>query len=757
MKLVGTEQPIHDARSKATGRLRYTCDIVQPRQAHLAMVFSSIPHGYVVSVDATKALELSGVYGVFHYYNTPEYRFNHYRTQFQAAQDLPPEECVFQRYVRFVGDRVAAVAAKDPETARRAAALVKVEYQQLPYATDFDEALTGKHCLDGKSPIEDECSITVGQPQPDEAEGIEVTVHNELSRLHHAAMEPHACVADYDPDTDELTIQSPNQAVFGIRTVVADMLHMPYNRVRVIKAPMGGSFGGKQEWMLEPVCAVVAKELKRPVKLVYDRAASMRSTYCRCAMRGDVRGVFRKDGTLLRLDLDILLDAGAYIGNSLDYIRAPFGKMFRCYRVPYGTLHGRVVSTNTTPSGAFRSWGVAEYYVMVEHMLNKAAAALNMDPVELRLKNVLLPGESDIKMKLPVEETRTRECLLQGRDHFHWEEKRKADTEFNASSRRYKRGTAVACGGHTNTYYTRFNDFAGVEARMCDDGTVQANVSIHDHGCGSVQAFKMILAEVLELPIDLIRMGEADTAHTPYDYGCFSSRSTFVVGRAVQSCGENLRREIIKSAALMLDAPEEELYLKNASVRRKGHEDVALSYQDVSQWTILNRRQELFADARHHNVTNPTVTGVHFAHVEVDTWTGLTKVLDYLAVHDVGQAINPAMCIAQTQGAIQMGCGAALREQFTFAPDGRSVSSLAKYHLMNAPDLPDIQVELIQDGRSQEGPFGAKSIGEVGMVPVAAAVAGAVNQALDADLQVIPMDPDRIVEYLTKREAAKCD
>ena len=253
------------------------------------------------------------------------------------------------------------------------------------------------------------------------------------------------------------------------------------------------------------------------------------------------------------------------------------------------------------------------------------------------------------------------------------------------------------------------------------------------------------------MPPELIRMGEADTAHTPYDYGCFSSRSTFVVGRAVQNCGENLRREILKSAALMLEAEESELYLEDARVRRRGHPEVALSYQEVSQWTMLNLRQELFAHARHHNVTNPAVTGTHFAHVEVDTWTGLTKVLDYLAVHDVGQAINPAMCIAQTQGAVQMGCGAALREQLTFSPDGRSVSSLSKYHLMNAPDLPEIQVELVQDGPSKEGPFGAKSIGEIGMVPVAAAVAGAVNQALDADLQVIPMDPDRIMEYITKR------
>ena len=167
---------------------------------------------------------------------------------------------------------MAAVAARDEETARRAAALVRVEYQELPCALTFEEALEGKNCLEGEKPLLDEGNIVVGQPQPGEEEGVVVTARNELSRLHHAAMEPHACVADYDPDGDELTLWSPNQAVFGIRTVIADMLKMPYNRVRVVKSPMGGSFGGKQEWMLEPVCAVVARELKRPVKLVYDRA-----------------------------------------------------------------------------------------------------------------------------------------------------------------------------------------------------------------------------------------------------------------------------------------------------------------------------------------------------------------------------------------------------------------------------------------------------------------------------------------------------
>lgn len=748
MNLIGTDLPIHDARGKVTGRLRYAADLTMPHMAHIAMIFSDIPHGYVVSVDASRALAMDGVYGVFHCLNTPDFRFNRYRSQ--HSQELPLEERVFSEYVRFVGDRVGAVAAKDLDTARRAAALVKVEYRALPYALNFEEALAGKNCLEGEDPVKSECFLETGEVLEDEDQGVEVVATTEIARLHHAAMEPHVCVADYDPDLDELTIQSPNQSVHGIRTVVADMMNMPYNRVRVIKTTMGGSFGAKQEWILEPVAAVLARLLRRPVKLVYDRADTMRSTICRGTMRGTIRARFRPDGTILSMDLELLSDAGAYIGNSADYVRTLYGKMFRCYRVPHGLMHARVVSTNTPVAGAFRGWSAPEAAVMIEHVMEKAARVLHMDPLELRLKNVILPGDRDYKSGLPMEEIRTRECLLKGAQRFEWAEKRRADAEFNASSHRYKRGTAVACGGHGNTYFPRYKDFAGVEMRMCEDGTVQANISVHDHGCGSVTAFKMIMAEVLELPVELIRLKEADTAHTPFDFGCFASRSIFVVGRTSQRCAENLRQEILSAAAQLLDVPPDQLYFDHAVVRCKGREDVSLTYRDVSRGSLDTLRRELFAQERYHNTTNPGVTGTHFAQVEVDTWTGLTKVLNYLAVHDVGQTINHAMCVVQIQGAAQMGCGAALREELSIDEKGRCVNSLSKYHLMNAPDLPEIQVELVQDGTSQEGPFGAKSIGEVSFVPAAAAVAGAVNQALGSDMEMIPMNPDRIVAYLQK-------
>lgn len=747
MRLVGTSQPIQDARGKATGQTRYAADLSFPHMAHIAMVFSSIPHGYVTAVDDSAALAVEGVYGVLHCFNTPEYRFNRYRSQY--SQELPLEEPVFARRVRFVGDRVAAVAARDMDTARKAAALVKVTYEPLPCALTFEEALEGVNCLEGESPIKDEFTVEVGEaPETDGL--VEVTARTELGRLHHAAMEPHVCVADYDASLDELTLYSPNQSVHGIRTVVADMLDMPYSRVRVVKTTMGGSFGSKQEWTLEPVAAAAARRLRRPVKLVYDRAEVMRSIVCRGPMRAEMTMRFQKDGTLAAVELDLLSDAGGYIGNSDDYVHTLAGKMFRCYRVPYGRAHIRLVSSNTPVSGSFRGWSSPEMALILEHTMEKAAKALDMDPVQLRLKNVLTAGELDHKSGVPLEQLRTRECLLRGAERFHWEEKRREDAAFNAANVRFRRGTAVACGGHGNTYYPRYNDFASAEMRMCEDGSVQVEVSIHDHGCGTGVAFQMIVAEALELPMDKIRLKEADTAHTPFDFGCYASRDTYVVGRAAQLCALKLREEILAAAAHKLNTTPDRLYFDGPAVRSKDDPSVNLSYQEVSWYALGTLCRELTAQSKHAVDSNPGVTGTHFARVEVDTWTGLTRVLDYLAVHDIGQSINPAMCIAQVQGAAQMGCGAALREEIEISPKGLGTCSLSKYHLMNAPDLPDIQVELIQDGRSQDGPYGAKSIGEVSFVPAAPAVAAAVNQALGSDMGRVPMTPDRIMEYLHK-------
>ena len=247
MNYVGTARPIHDAKGKATGYTKYAGDLSLPNMAYLCMLHSKIPHGYVKAVHAEKALALPGVYGVYHCLNTTDRKYNRYRSNFDQSY-LPNEECAFNDYVRFVGDKIGAVAACDQETAERAACLVEVEYEELPFSIGFDDTLAGKNCLEGETPVRDEYSLEVGKKQESTEGLIEVCSTMELPRLHHATMETHACIADYDPYSDMLTVYCPNQAVHGIRTVLADFVEMPERHVRGVKATMGGSFGAKQEW-----------------------------------------------------------------------------------------------------------------------------------------------------------------------------------------------------------------------------------------------------------------------------------------------------------------------------------------------------------------------------------------------------------------------------------------------------------------------------------------------------------------------------
>ncbi|WP_369283837.1 xanthine dehydrogenase family protein molybdopterin-binding subunit [Oscillibacter sp. GMB15532] len=747
MKLIGKDKPIHDARGKAAGFVKYAGDVTLPNMAYIALVHSTIPHGCVKEVRTERALGVPGVYGVFHCFNTTARTYNRYRSNF--AQNLPGEERVFTDYVRFVGDRVAAVAACDQETADKAARLVEVTYEELPFSIGFDDTLSGRNCLAGERPVRDEFFTEIGT-QPDDDGLIEVTTVSEMPRLHHATMEPHACVVDCDPYQQQLTVYSPNQAVHGIRLVLADFLEMPYHRVRVVKTTMGGSFGAKQEWFLEPAAALIAKTLGRPVKLVYSREEAMVCSVVRGAMRGEVRSKFKPDGTLISLSMDVLLDAGAYIGNAADYIRALSGKPFRCYRIPYFRFCGRVISSNTPVSGAFRSWSAAEEAIMMERNFDEAARQLGIERIELRLKNVLLSGEADRKSGVPLENIRVRDALEQGRTSFRWDELVQADRAFNESSPRYRRGVGVGCGGHGNTYYPRFNDYGEGRLGLNEDGTVQATLTLHDHGCGTVTAMRMIIAEVLDIPDTSVYLAEGDTAVTPVDYGCFASRTTFVLGRTAYDAATALRDEILDRTAELFSLTRGSLRLENGAVRCRDDECVNITLEQLAQASMLKLKRNVCAQAQFNNTSNPGVTGVHFAHVEVDTWTGFTKVLDYLAVQDIGQPINPAMCAAQIQGAAQMGCGAALREKMTIGKDGRCTESLSKYHLFLATDLPDIRVLLLSDGRSEEGPFGAKSIGEISYVPAAPAVCGAVNDALESALGTLPYDPDCILKYLAE-------
>jgi len=720
-----------------------------PDMLHLALLTSDIPHGIVRAVRTERALQIPGVVDVLHCFNTTERRFNRYRNIY--GQKLADQERIFDSKIRLVGDRIACVIAETPEAAEQALALIEIDMEPLPYSTD-PQAVMETGILDDIHPegaVYSVPEMNMGGERPDITNAVFTETACKLDRHNHVTMETQACIAHYDPNTGGVTVWSPNQSVHGLRTVLADLFELPYHKLRVIKTTMGGSFGSKQEWMAEPVAVAATLHTGRPVRIVFTRKQAMQSTITRCALDGTVRSHATQDGKILSIDLDVTVDAGAYLSNSQDYCAVISGKLFRFYTFPHARYNGRAVITNSPVSGAFRGWGTPELFMLLEHHFNTLAKTLDMDPTELRLQNVALPGDLDIKTGEPLGEIRGGACIELGREKFNWYQKKEAVKRFNAQNSRFRRGIGIGCGGHGNSYFPRREDFYGIEMRMAEDGSVLTNMTVHDHGCGTVVAMRMIIAETLELPIEHISLGEGDTAVTPLDVGCFASRTTYVGGRAVMDCALKLKDQLIERAACLLDLPAERLIAQNGVITTEDEDDISITFAQVAAQSMRKLQKEVFVSHQYISQSNPGVTGAHFVQVEVDTYTGMVEIQDYLAVHDIGQVINHEITVAQIQGAVAMGTGSALTEAMLPDRKGQFTNSLKDYHLRNCPEVPTAQVAFIEDG-SIAGPYGAKSIGELAIVPVAPAIVGAVNDALGSTLNHLPLSPERIVRYLSE-------
>lgn len=748
MSIIGSNYPIHDAIGKATGETIYTGDMKLKGMLHAAVVFSTIPHGKVKSIDDSKALAVSGVVKVLHCFNTSENKYNRYRRE--AGQDVPDQERVFNDHVRFVGDKVAAVVAETEQIARKAAKLIEVTYEELPYTLDVEETLSGK--IDGIHPEGTvfKYDYQIGKDEELEEADIEITTTTNFPSIDHLPMETHAVVASYERSLNQLTIWSPCQSVHGIRTVVADLMEMPYNKVRVIKATMGGSFGGKQEVLLEGIAALCSQATGKPVRLVFNREEDFISTISRGAIASTMTSKFTKDGKLIALMPNVTLNAGAYLSNSLAYVTVMGGKLFRTYSYPYAKFESQAVITNRPVSGGYRGWSAPEITIIVEHNLNEAAKKLGIDPLELRLMNAAKTDEIDKYNDISLGEIRLVECLERGRDNFYWNKRKEEIEVFNKENLRYKRGLGVACGGHVSGFYPKKQDFSMAELKMAEDGTVIIKATLHDHGCGTVRAMQMIAAEVLGIAVDDVRASEGDTHNSPYEAGCYSSKTTYVLGRAVHDAAIKLKEEMAKAAAELHGVEVSDIEVANGKVTSKVDESINYTYGEIAVKSLRTLEKEICSAHQHINKSNPGTVGVHLAYVEVDTYTGMTQILDYLAVCDIGKAINREMCVAQVQGAVVMGAGAALTEHIHLNDRGEATRSIKDYHVINSFEAPKIRVDLVED-EGTDGPFGAKSIGEVCYVPVSAAVAGAVNDALDSSIGDLPLNADVIAKYLMSK------
>lgn len=755
-KVVGKELSNDQAYGKVTGRVKYCGDMLSPGMLYIRLKPSEIAHGYVRSVNARKALELPGVKAVYTWENTPDTLYDRGRVDFWET--VPNQERLFDRHIRYYGERVAAVVAITEEIARRACSLIQVEYEKLPAAVTTEEAKKeGAFPLHENGNVYPAFSYERGNYEQAEGEFFHKS-KSHIGRMTHLAMETQACRAVFDASAGKLTIWSGCQSVFGVRSTAADLLGMPYSKVRVIKTAMGGSFGVKQETLLEPLTAYAAKDLQADVRLVYTREEQIVNTMMKHSLDGVVESKLRADGTIAGLSVSCELDGGAYLTVSRDYAANIGEKLGKVYRMSNLRFSSSIVCTNTPINGSFRSWGSCETALILENHWNMVAREIGMDPVEFRLLNALRPYEKDIVHKISVENVHFEECLLRGRETFGWEEKKRECQEKNKEQSRFRYGVGMAMSSHTSSFYPYRVDVASAAARLQEDGSLIVHTGIHDHGCGTVMAMKKIAAEVMEIDMSRIELNEADTQYSLYDHGCYASRTIYSLGQAVKKCCEHILEIAQEMAAGALGCNKCFIRYEAGEFYSETDEDRRISLSAVSRYAIQTAGKDIYYANTLNARNNPGVPAVHFTQVQVDTYTGMTKVVSCLSVHDIGKAINPDLCKGQIGSGIQQGIGMALCEEIKIHPvTGRTlITNLKNYDVANACDLPDYQTILIEDPE-KSGPFGAKSIGEVVVVPVAPAIVAAVNDALNTNLTRLPLTPSVILEALERQKVGETD
>ena len=736
-KYIGKRIIREDAADKVRGAIKFLAD--EPPSGCLFGVplFSSYANAVVKSFDASEAEKMDGVV-VLSYKDAPEAKYN--SGEWFPGQNDYPDEQVLTGHARHVGDRIALVLAEDESTARKALKKIKVEYEPLPPVLDIKTAEAEAALLheDGQASFPGR----LGYGDVDAAFAAAAHIETDViytPKIHHAAMETH-CAAAVPRPGGIVEILTPCQILFGVQHAVAQVLPLPLSKIRVIKANMGGTFGGKQEVVFEPLCAWAAWKLRRPVFINTNREETIHATRTRAAMLGRVSTALDGSGKILGRTFEVVADAGAYLSGTKKVMMAMGKKASRLYRIPAMRYEGKTVRTSTTPAGACRGYGSPQIHTITEIHTDLLCRRLGYDPIEFRVKNLVHEFDDDPAGASNIGKARVIECLERGAERFGW---RELAAPVESEDGRFATASGFACCTHGNGYYkTIYHDMTQMSLRILEDGSAILRTSVNEFGNGTVTALAQIVAETTGIELSKITVTEGDTAYTPYDIGCQASRVIYVCGECARLVAEEAVRLLCEKASEIYDAP---VKMCGAYIEAGGER---IDTGEAVRRIMREKRCSVEAHYEYAPESNPGSFAVHFAQVTVDKLTGHVRVGKYLAVHDIGQAINRSSVDGQIYGGVQMGIGMALCEDLPYSPDGRpKVNNFDKYHMVNAPDMPEIEIMLIEDCEPG-GPYGAKCIGEISTVPVAAAIVNAVNCALGTSLTELPLTPTKIVQEI---------
>ncbi len=751
-----------DAVKLSKGRAVFADDMEMPGMLYGGLLTSPHAHARIVSIDASRARALPGVHAVLTHEDVPRVI---YASGGQSYPNPHPYDQVsLDNKVRHVGDRVAIIAAETPELVQQALELIDVQYEALPAVLDPLEAMA-----EGAPVIHDEAdavgihdaahnvavNIHVDYGDVDQALAGAHVVHESEYRVHQVqqgSIEPHVVLTWWDED-DRLVIRTSTQVPFHVRRMVAPLIGLPVRRIRVVKPRIGGGFGGKQEMLLEDLCAHLTLATGRPVRFEYTRGQEFTSARTRHPQILRFRSGVDKDGKLVGIDLHIVGDAGAYGTHGLTVQMVSGFRGLSTYWLPAARFDCQVVYTNKPVPGAFRGYGAPQALFGLELHMEELAERIGMDPVAFKRLNWIKEGQ-DLPLAKAMGEGREgfaqtvrsnglEACFTTGSKAAGWERRQDPAWRTDPARPHVRRGLGLAICMHGTGIAGL--DMGAASIKLNDDGSFNLLIGATDLGTGSDTVLAQIAAETLGVELDKIIVYSSDTDFTPFDTGAYASSTTYISGGAVLKAAEDVQRQIAEHAArhLLPGAEADALWLEGGQVCAPDGRSV--SVEQVALHSIHQADQhQIMATASHMSYVSPPPFATQFAEVEVDVETGQVTVKKLVMAVDCGIAINPVTATAQVEGGMVQALGYAVSEDMVYDDAGRLQNPrFGDYRIFAADETPELETILVQT-YEPSGPYGAKAIAEIPMDGVAPAIASAVYDATGVRIRSLPLTPERV-------------
>lgn len=752
MNSVGKGVIKKDAMALVTGQPVY-CDDLAPKDCLIVKLLRS-PHAYakIKSIDTSIAKRIPGIEAIYTYEDVPTSRFT------LAGQSYPEpspyDRRILENVVRYVGDEVAIVAGANEDCVDRALKAIKVDYEVLEPLLDFEKSIDNTIVVHEEEDYKCLCEIgndvkrnivSSGESVVGDVDAVLKECDVVLERDYHTKANAQAMMETmrsycYIDTYGRLNCVSSTQIPFHVRRILSNALEIPKSKINVIKPRIGGGFGAKQTACCEIFTAFVTWKLKKPSKIVYTREETFAASNSRHEMKMHVRIGATKDGKIEAIDLYTLSNQGAYGEHGPTTIGLAGHKSLPLYNhVKASRFTYDVVYTNTMRAGAYRGYGATQGQFAVESIINELADELNMDPCEIRFKN--MTRENEVLSQYYNEELNAcalDRCLEKAMEMIDYKNK-----PLRRDMGDFVRGLGVSLSMQGSGISGL--DVGSVEIKLQDDGFYTLSIGATDMGTGCDTILAQMVAECMDCDVDQVVTSSLDTDHAPYDTGSYASSTTYVTGMAVVKACEKLRNSILEAAAGFFNVDKEDIEFDGKKINTLDHAH-EMSLADFAD-TCFNGgiAKALIASDSHMSPTSPPPFMVGIAEVDVDKLTGEIKVHDYVSVVDCGTVINPNLARVQAEGGIVQGIGMALSEDIKYSNEGKMRNrNFLQYKLPTRVDVPSVRVEF-ESSYEDNGPFGAKSIGEVVINTPTSAIASAIKHATGVQVRTLPITAEKVL------------